>query len=154
MKNYELFCLIPVETAEEETQSFSDRIEAIIKQEKGQEIKAKKPSIKRLGYIIKKNKEAIFLVFEFSIEKENLSKLEKSLKLETKIIRMMIIEKKKIADTIPVDNLIEKAIAPEVEDKKIEEVKEPAYGEASRPIKFEKVEMGEIDKKIEEMLKD
>jgi small subunit ribosomal protein S6 len=142
-KNYELSCLIPVETLEEETKAFSGKIESIIRQEQGEDIKAKKPSFKKLGYPIKKNKEAIFLVFEFSIENGNLLQLEKNLKLETKIIRMIIVERAKIEESPVIENLIKK-----------EEPKVEAKEEAIHQPKFEKVEIGEIDKKIEEMLKD
>jgi small subunit ribosomal protein S6 len=164
-KNYELSCLIPVETTEEETKSFSDKIEAIIKQEQGEAIKAKRPSLKKLGYPIKKNREAIFLVFDFSIEKGSLLGLEKNLKLESKIIRMMIVERKKPEEIAHIDSLIKKEIFFEVENKSALASPKPieteaglaetaAVKEESHKPKFEKVEIGEIDKKIEEMLKD
>lgn len=132
MKNYELTYLIKPDIAEEEIKSLIEKISAFI-QEQGKLIKTSEANKRNLGYQIKDRAEALLVSLEFSFHPENLKSLEEMLKKENQVIRHIIVIKKKTKETAP----------------RIKPV-EPL---AEKPQPDKKVELKEIDKKIEEILK-
>ncbi|MCD6528424.1 30S ribosomal protein S6 [bacterium] len=124
MRFYELTFL----TKEENLNSLSQKINSIIK-EAGGEIQdnQKLPCVKRkLGYPIKKEKVAMIATLNFQIEPSKIKIIDEKLKSEPNILRYMITNKKELK--IPFES-------PPKEVKK-------------------KVELKEIDKKLEEILKE
>jgi len=157
MKNYELTYLISPDLSEEELKIFSGKISNFIQEETGTLEKTTGPSKKKLGYSIKKKEEAFLVTLNFSLSPEKLGNLEKKLKSENQILRYIILTKKapektpllrRQPQTDPSQTktnlgMISKETLPKI--KKLPEV-------PPKITKPKKVELKEIDKKIEEIL--
>jgi len=130
MRFYELTYLISPELSEEELKSLQEKINSLIQKEGGVLNEVNLPEKKDLSYPIKKNKTAYLTNLNFHFSSEKLENLEKKLKAEKKILRYLILVK-------PVPKVM---------------VRGPI-----RPRKFikpskAKVELKEIEKKLEEIL--
>ena len=132
MKNYELTYLIPLDLSEQEIEDLSDKVSGFVQQEEGKIEKLTKPSKRRLGYPIREKSEVFLISLDFSLAPERLITLEKNLKSENQILRYIITIKEKASET-------KERVA-----RKAKPVLRPGTGE--------KVELKEIDKKIEEIL--
>lgn len=142
MKQYELTYLISPDLSDKEADSFSIEIASLVQEKQG--ILEKNLSLlkKQLGYPIKKKMVAYLAGLNFQINPEGLEELKKQIKSESRILRYLILTKeppKKIVKT-----LITREGRKEGEsffDKKPKRVIKP------------KVELKEIEKKLEEILK-
>jgi len=135
MKNYELTYLIPSDLTEKDLKETAEKIKNFIQEENGILIKTREFEKRKLGYPINKREEVFLSSLEFSFEPEKLKNLNKKLKSNSQILRYMILTKK---------------VLKEMPIKKITEQNKPL---ARRP-KDRKAELKEIDKKIEEILKE
>ena len=134
MHFYELAYLISPELPEEELKSLQEKINSLIQKGAGVLNEIKLPIKKKLAYPIKKQREAFLINFNFYLEPEKLGSLEKELKSEKKILRYLILAKPK---------------------SKIAKVrKRPTKIIPKIPVKEKKVELKEIEKKLEEILKE
>jgi small subunit ribosomal protein S6 len=140
MKLYELTYLISSELSEEEARTFQNKIASLIKEE-GILDEIRMPFRRKLAYPIKKQVQAYLAFLNFKINPEGLANLEKKLRAENKILRYLILIKKPVKagkerrrkSFIP-------SQAPILTEKK------------SVPEKEKKVELKEIEKKLEEIL--
>lgn len=132
MKLYELTYLISPELSGEELKVFQEKIASFIQNEEGGIREIKNPIKKKLAYPIEKRTEAFLATLYFSLLPEKLRSLEKKLKLESKIIRYLILTKKEI-EKIKIPKIIPKAKVPKVKKEK-------------------KVELEKIEEKLEEIL--
>jgi len=140
MKNYELTYLVSIDVSKEESKNLSEKIKSFIQEEEGVIKKTTEPSKIELGYEIKEKGEAFLAILNFSFQPEKIAGLEKKLKAENQILRYMILNK----------DLSEKPIRPRRVSPKAT-TKEPNRL-LDKQLKSEKVELKEIDKKIEEIL--
>ncbi len=144
MKKYELIYFISLNLSGEEAKSLSQKVSGFIEKQ-GKLERTEDPRKKKMAYPVK---EAFMSVIIFSFEPDQLKILESKLKADTQIIRYMITIKKAIKKV------------PERKLKKILSPKEPERLSFLKPRKEEihtetkKVELKEIDQKIEEILKD
>jgi len=151
MKNYQLTYLISPDLSEEELKNLSEKIKNFIQEETGTLEKITEPSKRELGYPIKKKGEAFLATLNFSFQPtadqpkagnpEKLGNLENKLKSEKQILRYLILTKKTIRERP--ERIIRKEVLPGIK-KPLEVTKKVT------PPK--KVELKEIDKKIEEIL--
>jgi len=132
MKNYELTYLISTDASGEELKNLPEKIKSFIQEEEGAIKKTTEPSKTKLGYPIKEKWQGFLTVLNFSLNPEKIANLEKKLKAESQILRYMILNK-----DLPEKILRSKRTRPELKTKE-----------------SEKVELKEIDKKIEEILKE
>ena len=136
MKYYELTYLISSELKEEEIKKIVEEINSFLQKEGGIIQQSISPLLKILSYPIKKQKEAYFVTLDFNFaQTEKLKDLEKELKDRSGILRFSIIAKK------TEDKLTERVVA----ERKIKPRPIPENTE-------EKVELKDIDKKLEEIL--
>jgi len=132
MKAYELTCLISSELSEEEAKNFQEKIVSLIQEEGGVLVEGKLPFKKKLAYPVKKQSQAYLAVINFQLLPEKLADLEKKIKAENQVLRYLVLVK------------------PPVRETKITRVfKRP---EIEKPKKEKKVELKEIEKKLEEIL--
>ncbi len=144
MKYYELNYLISSELSGEEAEEFQSKIASKILEEEG--ILGEENTVlrKKLAYPIKKSvlktpqTQAYLAVLSFKLNPEKLANLEKKLKSENQILRYLILVKK-VSRIIPKKIRAAEFIAP----KKPMETREE-----------KKVELKEIEKKLEEILKE
>ncbi len=134
MKNYELTCLISPDFPEIELQSFQEKIIAFLQQKQAvllNEVHLKPAKIK-LAYPIKKVNQAYLINFNFKINPDELENLEKELKEEPSLLRYTILLKKiskKIRKPERVPRTAKKPSQPKVELKEIEKKLEEILGE-------------------------
>lgn len=164
MNYYELTCLILPELSTEELTKLSSEIVNFIKENNGLVRKITEPIRRKLGYPIKKRssenissdnnmvkKEAFLTTFNFCFnEAKKIKSLEKKLKQENRILRFMILTKKEpVKEKISLPKkIIKPAFAPDLTKAKPDLTK----AEKKEKAKIKKVELKEIDEKIEEIL--
>ena len=140
MKSYELTYLIPPDLSEEKIWGFQEKINSLIQEEKGVLGEINEPARKKMAYLVKNKGWVCLVTSNFYLDPEKLGNLEKKLKSESQILRYMILTKPpKTSKTV----ISRGRKLPLIKPKK-------------RPIpKPEaKVELKEIDKKIEEILEE
>ncbi len=138
MNYYELTCLISPSFSEEETKEISEKIKNFIEKESGSLEKTILPLKNTLGYSVKTTKRVPLIVSNFRLEPGKIENLEKKLKSENQILRYIILSKK-----IHKENPLKESLFKKSTEK---------YKHSLPQVKNKKVELKEIDKKIEEIL--
>lgn len=142
MNSYEILYLVP-SLKSEELAKIQEKVKKIIQEKKGKIQEEKSLGLRDLAYPIKHHLKGYYYWLCFDFEPSFLKELEKTLKLESQILRFLIVkhikpkEKKKI--TRP------KFITKKLEKKEV--LKE-------KPKKEKKVTLEELDQKLEEILED
>ena len=134
MKHYELTYLISSEVPEEEAKSFPEKVLLLIQEAEGIIENKSFPLRRKLAYSIKKQEDAYLAVMTFQLDPEKLVGLEKKLKAEGKILRYLLLVKRPIKE---VKRVIRKVIS-----------EKPVSVQSQE----KKVELKEIEKKLEEIL--
>lgn len=131
MHFYELTYLISSDLSEKEIKTLQDKIISLI-QEKGGilGVEEKLPFKKKLAYPVKKQSQAYLTVINFQMMAEKLIDLEKKIKLENQILRYLILAKKEL---------------------RVAKFPKKPPGSLKKIVK-PKVELKEIEKKLEEIL--
>jgi ribosomal protein S6 len=132
MRPYELTCLISSKLSEEEAKNLSAKIESLIKDEEGFSSGLRNLIRRKLAIPIKKERQAYLLTLDFHFEPDKLEIFSKSLKSLPEILRFLI-EGKKMVKIEP----FREKISPKIKK---------TFAET------EKVEIEEIEKKLEEIL--
>jgi len=135
-KTYELTYLISSILTEEEAKVLQSKIGELVVNEGGSVKDSPVPARKKLAYPINKETQAYLAVIDFQLEPEKLANLEKALKAETQILRYLMLIKK-----------------PFREMKRSRLVMEPKEPKTKKTQEEKKVELNEIEKKLEEILK-
>jgi len=130
MKFYELTYLISPELSEEEIRTLQEKINSLIQEEGGVLSEVNSVVRKTLAYPIEKKRVAYLAILSFQLDPERLGSLEKKIKAESGILRYLILTKK-----------LPKRVA-------AMPVKKPRKITKPKP----KVELKEIEKKLEEIL--
>lgn len=147
MKHYELTCLVSPQLSEEEIKDFQEKISSFAREQGGilTSFNNKNAIKRKLGYPIKTKgrprlivKEAYLAILSFSLEPAKIVELDKKLKSETQIIRYLLLTKTPPKSKIEVPKILPKAQEARTKGKP---------GEV-------KVELKEIEKKLEEILKE
>jgi len=136
MNYYELNYLVSPDISEEEAKSYPEKIITLIQAENGMPDFPSSERIvlkKRLAYPINKKDSAYVLSLSFLLHQDNLPSLEKKLKEDKNILRYFILRKKQ---------------------QKISEKREIKRPELAKKPEEKKVDLQEVEKKLEEILKD
>lgn len=146
MKSYELTYIISPELKTEEAEGFASEISAFLQKEGGLITKSENPSPRSLSYQIRKQGGGFQTSLEFSFIPEKLKILEEKIKKDARILRYLLIIKR-----------------PPKKEKKgrrreIMKEEESSFDKipADKPkVKTEKkVELKDIEEKLEEILKE
>lgn len=144
MKYYELTYLLTPELSEEEGKIFQKKIQSLIQGEDGIVNETRNPLKRKMGYPIKNKEEAFLISLNFNLAPEKLGSLEKKLRSENQILRYLILTKPEAKVSLAGGKkipLLSKILPSKTyKDKKIVKPKE------------KKVELKEIEKKLEEIL--
>lgn len=136
MKKYELTYLASPELSENGIKTLQEKISSFIQKDEGFLNETSMAPQKRLAYPIKKRVTAYLVILNFQLDPKKLQEFEKKLRTETDILRHMVIVKpifRKIETRprrMPISRISEKTPKPK-----------------------SKVEIAEIEKKLEEILK-
>jgi len=153
MKTYELTYIVAPDMTSEEAAAVAKDIEAFVQSKGGTIARYEIPTARTLSYPIKKQASGFFGVIEFQSEPENLKEIEERVKKDGKIVRHMVIIKKparlfqRRIRTPLVASPVTSSV--ETETKTAEEPKETEEKAVSKP---EKVELKDIEQKLEELL--
>ncbi|MFH1180969.1 MAG: 30S ribosomal protein S6 [bacterium] len=144
MKLYEFTYLISPELGEEEVKDFQEKIISLVQAEGGILTEISAAAKKKLAYPIKKKTEAFYATLAFELDQSKIQALEKKLKQESQILRCLLMFKppRKISAK-PRRRLFATPSYPSLT---------PSEEKQARPLQ-PKAELGEIDKKLEEILK-
>jgi ribosomal protein S6 len=141
MKLYELTYLMPLDLPENEVKSLQEKINSFIIDGGGTLDRIEDVTKRRLGEPQKKQTAAQMGILNFYIAPEKLADFEKRLKSEGQIFHHMILHKQP-----------RKAEAPRRIRRVIEAAAEDEVKSTEKPEKPKKVEIKEIEKKLEEIL--
>ena len=149
MKHYELTCLISPELSKEEVDSLSKEISSLIQEKQGILEKSMPVLKKQLAYIIKKKTTAYLASLNFQLKPEELKELKKQIELNSKILRYLILTTKKETSVFP----SRFGGARETKNKLNITSKTINIKKAKETFPKKKVELKELEKKLEEVLK-
>ena len=148
MRFYELTILISPDSSQENISALLQKVSDFILKENGAIQQKSHPFLQKLGYALNKKSEAFSVSVNFSLVQQSLENLEKILKSEKAILRFMILTKE----------------SPEKIRKKAARMKPRRIAHrprltaekemAPRQSDSQKIDISEIDKKIEEILKE
>lgn len=134
MKLYEITYLISPDLSEEELKGYQEKITSLIREEGGVLGEVNSAARKTLAYPIKKKRTAYLNTLSFQFEPERLESLEKKLKGESNLLRYQILTKppttfrKKVTGKKPTISR-KKVVGGKVELKEIEKKLEEILGE-------------------------
>jgi len=134
MQLYQLDYLISPEISEQDAQALGEKIKSLIEKDQGLIVKAELLSNRILSYEVKSFTEAFLAGLSFNLEPEKLEELKKTLETENNILRYIVFKKKLLKEK-PRTRKVTK-ISKEIE--------------ISKP--KQKVELKEIEKKLDEIL--
>tara|TARA_Y100000310_G_scaffold339501_1_gene432357 strand:+ start:920 stop:1339 length:420 start_codon:yes stop_codon:yes gene_type:complete len=136
MRNYELTLLLKADLNESELQELLGQIIALLQDEGALIMNQESKGKRSLVSPIQRNREAELAVVKFSLDPQKLGGIEKNLKAKESILRFALLS---YLPRKAKERTMAKAIAT------------PAQKEATEE---EKVELGDIDKKLEEIFKE
>jgi len=90
MRTYEIMLAINPQLEDEGLNSLLDKVKKIITSTKGEIIKTNKWGERKLAYEIKGFTETIYAVLKFNLKENDVSELERVLKLDDRIIRYLL----------------------------------------------------------------
>lgn len=163
--HYELLYILPMKFAGEEQETIIEKVNKIIKDQDCKITHNKVFGKQKLAYPIKKVHQGVYILIEFDGEKSAVQKINNVLKLTPEVLRHLIVTKKKLTEEEIAkqkkrkERLVkqEKQGKDEAIRKQVEEIKEDKR-EAVKPAedkeKKEKVSLEDLDKKLDEILKD
>jgi len=148
MKTYELTYIISSEITSEEAEAAAEEINSFIKNKEGIILRSEKPVAKTLSYPIKKFGSGFFVVLEFQIEPEKLNELNEKLEKDGKILRHVVIIKNPVRIKKERRAARKPIFSTETESAEVKNIVEEKISED----KSKKVELKEIEKKLDEIL--
>jgi ribosomal protein S6 len=140
MKLYELTYLMPIDLNEEMIKSTQEKVSSFIVENQGTIYKIEEILKRRLGEQAKKNNSANMSTLSFYLAPEKLENLKKNLKAETNILNHILIYKEP-RKRMAAPRRMRQPIVIQEEIKEIKTSEKP-----------KKVEIKEIEKKLEEIL--
>jgi len=136
MQLYQLDYLISPEISEQDAQALGEKIKSLIEKDQGSIVKTELLSNRVLAYEVKKFTEAFLAGLSFNLEPEKLEELKKTLESEKNILRYLVFKKKLLKDKPRTKKAT--GISKEIKILKTEPE--------------QKVELKEIEKKLDEIL--
>jgi len=160
-QHYELLYIIPVKFVGEEQDKIMEKATAIVKDNGGEITKNVIFSKQRLAYPIAQVHQGTYVIIEFDAKTSDVQKMHEVLALTPEVLRHMIVTKKKMTpDEIMAQNRKKERIAQSEKkekeqdiQKKVEEV-HAEVKESTKESKKDKLSLEDLDKKLDEILKD
>jgi small subunit ribosomal protein S6 len=154
LRQYQISYFLSPLLLEEEVSNYTAKISEFINEAKGEIKSSDEPKIQKLSFPIKKHYQGYFSKIIFFISPENLSELEKKIRLEKDILRFFIEivrpekqrKEKPPKKSKPIQIKEDETEIPTEVPEKIKEEKETT--------KKKKVKLEEIDQKLEEIIGD
>lgn len=164
MKAYELSYIVSPEVTSEEAEAKGKELELAITNREGTIVKQSNPIARTLSYQIAKRASGYFGVIEFQLEAEKLLEIKEIVVKDKKIVRHMLLikeptemKKERRTRTKPVAEVpVEQKVEINTEDESsFAKASEDEAGASEKPAEKavkEKVELKDIEEKLEELL--
>jgi small subunit ribosomal protein S6 len=164
-QHYELLYILPMKFTGEEQEKVMEKIAKIIKDQNCEITKNEIWGKRKLTYPIKHIHQGLYVVVEFDAKPAVIANLNQTFKLMPEILRHLIIVKKKLTEEELAEQekrkekIIKKEKMEKEEEiqKQVEEIKGDEEQKAkpkTEKEKKEKVSLDDLDKKLDEILKD
>ncbi|MBI2426846.1 MAG: 30S ribosomal protein S6 [Candidatus Kerfeldbacteria bacterium] len=133
MQHYEVLVLFPGKYAEEETKGVREKITTLITERKGDVTFENFMGLRRLAYPIKHERQGYYFAVEFNAEPSVMQEIDRTLSLETDVIRHLIVQKHEMTEE---ERVREQAMAAKFKAKqaerreRLEKESQPARGVA------------------------
>ena len=150
MKTYELTYIVSPEITSEEAGAAAKEIESFIQSKEGAVLRQINPTAKTLSYPIKKHASGFVGVLEFQAEPETLVELKEKIEKDGKVVRHMVIIKKPIKEHKKRGSRIKPA--PIDIPPSFAKASAPAKASADKSEGKEKIQLKDIEQKLEEIL--
>jgi len=153
--HYEILFIVSNRFTEEEAKQSIAKVEKLITDNEGVISSNEYWGKKKLAYPINHETYGYYQLLEFDLDGKNLSKLDEKLRLDSEILRFMIVTKKVKSET---QIKKEQKIKEKIDSKKTAAAKEKAEKTAAAEVKKpkkvtkEKVNMENLDEKLEGIL--
>ena len=149
--------VLPANKPQDAMEETIQEIFGLVEKAGGKIIKKEIFAKQRLGYPIKKETQGVFILSEFDLEPNALKGVDRELRHLSGLLRHQILKVAlKTPEQIEKEQALKERIAArrmaQTEKVKQEQVKEAAAAEPAK--KPEKVDIAELDKKLEELLED
>ncbi len=145
MKQYELTYLAPHELTEEAVKSLQDKVAGFIQAKNGTVTEFQKAYKRRLAYSVKNKDVAYVNTVVFSMDPNSMDALKKELKDEPLVLRSLLLTYKPF---------VEKPRRVRSKERQLEEKSQTAVEEKPARREKAKVELNDIEEKLEEILQD
>ncbi len=156
MNQYELLYIVPVQYTEDELAPIKQKVREVIEKAGGKISLEDSLGKKKLAYPIKKFFQGYFLLCHFELDGSKLGLLDKNLRLTEEILRHMIVsyEPKSAMKLEKIKESMRRA-SDNFEITEKEEIRPPKPIEKPEPKieEKEKVNLEDLDKKLDEILK-
>jgi small subunit ribosomal protein S6 len=148
MKSYELTYIISSAITNQEADTLKTTIEAFIQSKEGVILKSIKTTPQMLAYPIKKQSSGYFITLEFQSKESHIKELQAALEKESPVLRHFIVVKKPVK--VMKARRTRKPLAADVKPATAAKPSKTTPETIQTP--EEKVELGDIDKKLDEIL--
>lgn len=142
MEKYEILYILPASYAENELDPIKDKVKNLIVKAGGEITASDSLGKKKLAYPIKKAFQGYYLLYEFKLEPEKLTKLNIDLKLTNEVLRHFIVK-----TTSAQKSMLEITKARAAADQKAKDM--PTTEEQKTK---DKIKLEDLDKKLDEIL--
>ncbi len=163
MQHYEMLFILPARKSQEELEQSIQSIFQIVEKAGGKVTKKEVFAKQRLSYPIKKEQQGVYILSEFDMEQAKLSGVDHDLRLLPDLLRHQIVKLQvKSPERLEEERQLKERIASrrvaQTEKARQEEVaketQEALETQKKDEKKTEKVDIEELDKKLEEILDD
>ncbi|MFC1598593.1 30S ribosomal protein S6 [Patescibacteria group bacterium] len=152
--HYELVFIVSANYTAEEVKPISAKVTELVKKNDGNITLEENLGKLKLAYPINHLSHAYYLLVEFDMNKQNLHKLNRQLKLTTEVLRYLVVKKKvKTQEELVQEKKLQEKLTKRKEEE-IEKIKEEKVEEEKPKKKEEKEKMSleDLDKKLDELL--
>ncbi|MFA6908351.1 MAG: 30S ribosomal protein S6 [Patescibacteria group bacterium] len=162
MQHYEMLFVLPARATQEELDGHIQEVVGIVEKAGGAMTKKEIFAQQKLAYPIKKETQGVYILTEFDMEPTDLIKAETELRHLPILLRHQILKKKvKTAEQIESERMLKEKIASKriaksekVKQEEVAKVAKEKAAEKPEAKKQEKIDIEELDKKLEELLDD
>lgn len=155
MNNYELLYIVSNKYTEDELRPIKEKVNTLLGKYGGQLGYQEFLGKKKLSYPIDKIGHGYYMVIEFELEDGSaIETITNDLKLDKEILRAQIIAKPKITEKEIERQKRQRARAAEEARPNTDSIKRPSDKPVEKKAEAKKVNMKQLDEKLEEILKD
>ncbi|MDP3836687.1 MAG: 30S ribosomal protein S6 [bacterium] len=150
---YELLFVVPNQYTEDEAKAIVTKVEGYVTENGANIVYREYWGKKKLAYVIKQNHYGYYNLCEFDAERSEITKLDRTLRLSTEVLRHQIISVPALSDAERLKIKEKQEQATKTDKKEDKPVKEKSSKPAEKKEKVEnKADLKDLDEKLEGLL--